>query len=287
MANADLRPMTLGEVLDRMFRLYKDRFWLFTGIMCFPFLLLFCVNVGLVWGARLPVAAVNSGAPPQLPSATTVFAGMGGGLLVIAITFVVTGIGQAATIFAVSDLYLARPTSIRSAFKQVRGHILQVMGVIFLTGLIVGAGCILLVVPGIILACRTAVAVPAAMLEDATGGTAISRSMDLTKGFAMQVFLIFLLSFALSLGVSLVFQMPFTIMSVIPRPHILPFGVMVLQQALAFIGQVLIAPIASIAFCLMYYNLRVRKEGFDLEHLMTSLETGSVGGSATGTVMPA
>jgi hypothetical protein len=209
-------------------------------------------------------------------------------LLVLAVTFVVTGIGQAATIFAVSDLYLGRPTSIRAAFGQVRGHIFQVLGVIFLTGLIVGVGCIFLLIPGIILACRTGVAVPSAMLEDSWGGTAIGRSMELTKGFAMQIFLIFLLAWALGFGVSLVFGMPFTIMAAIPRPHILPLSMVMLQDVANFVAQVLVAPVGAIAFCLMYYNLRVRKEGFDLEHLMASLETGSTaGGSAANTAMPA
>ena len=32
-------------------------------------------------------------------------------------------------------------------------------------------------------------------------------------------------------------------------------------------------PIGTIAFSLMYYNLRVRKEAFDIQHLVASLGT--------------
>ena len=35
----DLRPLTLGELLDRSFSLYRHHFWLFVGIMALPSLL--------------------------------------------------------------------------------------------------------------------------------------------------------------------------------------------------------------------------------------------------------
>src|SRR5487761_177566 len=289
MANADLRPMTLGEVLDRTFRLYKSEFWLFVGIMSLPFLVLF--NVSIAWLTRSQIAAVGAGGAPQAPPAihpATIFAGIGVALLVVVLSFILTGVGQAATIFAVSDLYLGRPVGIRGSFRQVRGHVLQVLGVIFLVGLLVGAGLILLIIPGIILACRTGVAVPAAMLEDEGPATAIGRSMKLTKGFAMDMFLIFLLTWVLAIAAAVILQLPFTLMAATPHPHVLPFGLMVLQYVTTFISQVLIAPVGAIAFSLMYYNLRVRKEAFDLQHLMTLMGIGAAPSApAPGTVSPA
>ena len=47
----DLRPLTLGELLDRSFSLYRRHFWLFVGIMALPSLL------GLAFG--LLVALFN------------------------------------------------------------------------------------------------------------------------------------------------------------------------------------------------------------------------------------
>jgi len=32
----ELRPLTLGELLDRTFQLYRNYFWLFVGIMAIP-----------------------------------------------------------------------------------------------------------------------------------------------------------------------------------------------------------------------------------------------------------
>lgn len=286
MTNPDLRPMTLGEVLDRTFRLYKSHFLLFTGIMALPFLLLFVFNVFLEWFTRSERAIGRVGGPAHADPATAILVGAGAGILVLFLTFILSGIGQAATIFTVSDVYLNRPVSVRGAFAHVRGHIASALGTIFLTGLMVGAGMLLLFIPGIILACRTGVAVPAAMLEDDSPGSAISRSMDLTRGFSMQMFLIFLLTWVLAFGAAFLIAIPFGILAVTPRPHVLPLGVVVLQHALNFLEQVLIAPIGAIAFSLMYYNLRVRKEAFDLEHLMGTWGQGaSSGGAAAGTVL--
>jgi hypothetical protein len=100
-------------------------------------------------------------------------------MFLILISFIVTGVGQAATIFAVSDIYLGKMATIRNSFQQIRGHILQALGTIFIVALAVGAGFICLVIPGIVIGCRTSVAIPAAMLEDLGAGAAFSRSMEL------------------------------------------------------------------------------------------------------------
>jgi hypothetical protein len=269
MATADLRPMSLGEVLDRTFTLYKQNFWLFAGIMCVPMLLLFIAQVGIAgFGFVARTAGRAPGAAVGL--AFSVLAGM---MVILLVYLVMIGVAQAATIFAVSDLYLGRTPTIREAFGKVRGKILRTIGVILLAGLIVVVGLIALVIPGIILMCRTGVAVPAAMLEDKYAGEAVSRSMDLTKGYAMQMFLIFLLTWVLAIVAMMVFQYPFMILTAMQaaRHHAVPFAYLMLQYLASFVSSVLVGPIATIAFSLMYYNLRVRKEAFDLQHLIASL----------------
>ena len=36
METADLRPLSLGELLDRTFTIYRSHFWVFVGIMAIP-----------------------------------------------------------------------------------------------------------------------------------------------------------------------------------------------------------------------------------------------------------
>lgn len=304
MAAADLRPMSLGEVLDRTFTLYKSHFWLFAGIMSLPLLLVFLVQVGATaFRATAPAAA-----QPVAPSAAMVARTLGTGLAVLVVYFAIYAIAQAATIFAVSDLYLGRIATVRASFVSVRGKALRAIGVVFLVLLMVGAAFVVVIVfgsvliavipglvgsrlilliivpvfialmiPAFILLIRTAIAVPAAMLEDKSAAAAIGRSMDLTKGFATEMFLIFLLVFVLSLVASVVLQYPFIFLTMraVMEHRVVSFPLLVLQHLANFVSSVIVGPIGTIAFCLMYYNLRVRKEAFDLQHLIASLPAGS------------
>ena len=56
------------------------------------------------------------------------------------------------------------------------------MRVSLLAGLGVGAGLLLLVVPGLVLTTRWAVAVPVGMLEDGTARNALRRSREIVRG---------------------------------------------------------------------------------------------------------
>lgn len=270
MTEVDLRPMSIGEVLDRTFTLYKNQFWLFVGITSLPFLVLFCFRVGL---AALQSGQLKLGGGNTADSLTVILSAVGGAAVMLILYFFLIGATQAATIFAVSDLYLGRETSVRGAYRQVGTKVFRVLLVIFLVGLATGVGFILLIVPGFILMCRTAVSVPVSMLEDRGAVPSIERSMQLTKDFGMQIFLIFLLMYALSIAATMVFQMPFMILEVmsVVKNHTASFGILFLQNLGTFLTEVLVTPVGTIAFSLMYYNLRVRKEAFDVQHLMASM----------------
>jgi hypothetical protein len=276
-ADVDLRPMTLGEVLDRTFTLYKKHFWLFVGIMSLPLLLLLAFQVGAV---LLGIGAVEVGKNVPLgpgAAAGVLTAAIAGVIIFVILYLVMFGAAEAATVFAVSDLYLGRVATIRGSFAKVRGRILRALGVILLTGLIVFVGLIALIIPGVILLCRTSVSVPVSMLEDESPSAAISRSMELTKGFGWSMFLILFLVWTLSIVATIMFQYPLMFLALMSAAnrHSTPIYLLVLQDLSSFVSSALVGPVGTIALSLMYYNLRVRKEAFDLQHLMSSLNSGS------------
>lgn len=278
MADVTLRPMTLGQVLDTTFSLYKRNFWLFVGITSIPFLAVLILQVG--------AAALQLSRPSPQPASPALASGaIVGGIVFLLVYFLLAGAAQAATIFAVSDLYLGRAATVRGSFRKVGGKAFRVILVLLLVGLTVGVGFLLLIIPGIILFCRTAVAVPASMLEDTKAVGSIERSMQLTKGFAMQIFLIFLLVWVLSYLALLIFQVPFAYLqgATAQARQTLVFGMLALQHLSSFLSNVLVGPIGTIAFSLMYYNLRVRKEAFDIQHLMNSLPASPSQGAAATT----
>jgi hypothetical protein len=269
MAATDLRPMTLGEVLDRTFTLYRERFLLFVGIVALPDLLLLVFK----FGALLLENGNLKGLRPGEPSPALIGGILASAGLLIVLTFILVGIAQAATIWAVSEIYLGRPASVRSAYSNSAGRVLAVLGTIFLVGLATGVGFIFLIIPGIYVACRLAVTIPVVMVEQESPVAAMERSWQLTEDNAGQMFLLLLLVFVISYAVNMVFQFPvifFTIAATIAK-HPLSMGVTVYSYIAEFIGQVLAGPIGTISASLMYYNLRVRKEGFDIQHLFSSL----------------
>jgi hypothetical protein len=274
MAAMDLRPMTLGEVLDRTFSLYKENFLLFAGIVAIPYLIV--VVFSLLYTGSMMAPAVTPGTAVSPIMAMQILGDLLMTLVLFAlVSLVVFASAQAATVIAVSDLYLGRKPGLAQSFARVRGRILPVLLVMILIYMMCGVGMLFFVVPGIWLLCRTAVAVPAATLEDTGVGGAISRSFQLTQGSAAQIFTVYVLLFFLVLLSMFIFQFPFLVAAGSPmKPHALSLGMQILQGVASWVSGVIVWPIGTIAFSLIYYNQRVRKEAFDLEKMMASLENG-------------
>jgi hypothetical protein len=262
--------MSLGEVLDRTFTLYREHFLMFVGITALPYLLLLLFN----FSTLLLRVGVDHHRSPTFISPGMVggfIAGAFGGLFLFLLAI---GVAHAATVAAVSDLYLGRETNVRSAYGRAKSSFVAVIVVMVLTFLAVGVGALFLIIPGIYLACRLAVSVPATIVEQDSAVASMERSMELTKGFAGQVFLLLLLVGVIEMVVGGILQMPaavFTMMAVVAK-HEPSMAVTVYTYISQFLSQVLVGPIGTISASLMYYNLRVRKEGFDIQHLMNSLD---------------
>jgi hypothetical protein len=284
MATLDLRPLTLGELLDRTFFLYRRHFSLFVGIAAIPYFFFFVVNLAT---ALIPLSA-QAVAPGHTQPPGFAGAAYGGGLFAL-LAFFVGGVAFlfsiGATVYAVSEIYTGRQISIGESFRRVRGKTGTIFGVLFLSGLILGVGFIALIIPGIYLLCRICVATPAALLEDLGPSDSIRRSFNLTKNFAGRAFMIYLLYFAMIWGIVAVFQFPFMFLLAVSAKQ-LQYRIIltVLTQLGNFIGSVLVAPVSTIGFALFYYDLRVRKEAFDLQMMMQAIGADPMPPPITGGV---
>jgi hypothetical protein len=258
-----LRPLTTGELLDRTFSLYRSHFALFLGIFALPHLCVLAFQC-------LALAFQSPGNQVRNVLTAAIFSVLAGLL-----SIVVIAASQAATVVAVSNVYLDRPASVMDSFSKVK-H--QIGGVIWLSakvGFLVGLACIALIVPGLLLAVRWSLAVPAKVLEDKSSGEAMSRSSELTLGNRGRVFVIWFLFVILSIGVSMLLQWPIQIAAGVGGLTALQHaavGWRVASLVATFISQCLVGPLATIAFSLVYYDERVRKEAFDLQLMMTTLD---------------
>src|SRR5690242_7665459 len=271
MADLDLRPLSLGEILDRTFSIYRKNFLLFAGITAIPQLLVLALGLAQTLFMTVPAAQRNVPAEQLLagPSGNLVAFGLIGGLVGVVVYLVAYLFAQGGTVFAVSELYLGRTTTIGASLGRMRGQLLSLFGVILLNGFAVGFGFILLIIPGIYVACRLLTCVPAALLEDLGPRSSLERSWGLTKDYAGRAFVINLLYFVLAYAAAFLFTLPFGVAIALSakNPEALRLWT-ALSHVGEFVGEVLVSPILTIATAVFYYDLRVRKEAFDLQFMM-------------------
>jgi hypothetical protein len=209
---------------------------------------------------------------------------------------------HAATVSAVSAIYLGEETSMGKVFGAVKSHWLRYCLIALWQSWSAGWIFVLLIVPvvvmarlgiknlnglaavlvffaigslvyGVIAYIRNSLAVPASVMEDLKVRAAMRRSKQLVAGRKGRIFLLLLLLFALYC-VAGALQLPFAILLLRSRSaeHIVG---QVISLLVAFLCSSLIGPVASIALCLFYIDERVRREAFDIEFLMDSNSRGA------------
>ena len=294
----DLRPLAVGEILDRVLSIYRSHFWLLVGLSAasagvslgVAVLRLILTYFSKITIGSISYSFVNAG-----------FAFVQGGLYLIAYSLTV-----AATTAAVNSIYLGEPTSLGSALPTARRLWLRCIGVAFWQGwsatwafvllmvpllavltipamrgssgaifliLLEGLGFLAGIVYGVIAYLRNSLAIPAAVIEDLGVRAAMRRSKDLATGRIGRIFLLLLLVYALSL-VTAVIQLPMVfVMARSPTTeHYMLQGI---TLAVSFVSTSLVGPVAAIGFCLFYFDERVRREGFDIEILLRGVSAAS------------
>jgi hypothetical protein len=254
-----LRPMSTAELLDQTFYLYRTRFTLFVGIVAVPHLVMLAFQL-----ASLTMPTATKGAP------RVIWAIVAGVIYLIALAA-----AQAATVIAVSRVHLEQPVTIGSALSAIKGRLIQIALIMLAVWIAVGVGLVFLIVPGIILGLMWSLVIPVAVLEDQGLSGATSRSAALTKGNRGRIFIIVFLFIVLVYLVTIVVQLPiFALLTASHpvNPHTVPIWFSVFSDAASFVSNCLVAPLLTIALSLLYYDERVRREGFDLQHMISSLE---------------
>jgi len=309
----ELRPLSLGELLDRAFTLYRRNFWLFVGIMGIPSCVFIPMNFYMFRSMGSPLAVFD----PKAQAA--VFGGAYFAFIILFSILYLVALGAAA--HAVADAYLGRSSTIRGSYARMRGRFWRLVGVIFNVGIRVYGFMILsLLVPvftgtflmaliargnpafavvggismvvlmfgglglGVWFAMRYSVSIPAMLLEDVTGRAAIRRSIELSRGRRGHLFLALMLAGVMSYVGMIVFQGPFYVaFAFMAIKGSLPTLLIFAMSVSGAIGGAITGPLLMIVLVLCYYDLRIRKEGFDLSFMIAS----RVNPSPSGTVNPA
>jgi len=253
-----LRPLSLGALLDETFIIYRRNFLLFAGISAIPNLALLALQLA---GSSI------IGAEP-----TGFIAGLAGLSSWVATLFV-SSIVTAATTIGVSDIYLDIPTSMAACFSRIAPKAVRVSYVSFIVGLIVGLGALLCVIPGIYWAGVYGIAIPAVVLESITGNESLARSRALTEGSVGRVIIVYFLTSIFTVAMVLALNAAATALGSTASHGTGVITREVLQQIFAALAEILFGPVTAIALTLVYYDQRVRKEAFDIEHMMSLMTT--------------
>jgi hypothetical protein len=265
-----LRPLSISELLDRTFYLYRNHFLVFVGITAIPQL--------AVLALRLAAAATMVGRPLGATNPAAILAGI--------CSYIAIEISAAAITIAVSRYHLDQPVGIGSAFSLAKSSMLRVILITLAIGIAATIGLVFLIIPGVYLFLMWSLAVPVTVLEGGGLNVSTTRSKHLTKDSRGRIFVIYLLFLVLAWIVSLIFQIPLgVVIGVMRRGNVV--GMLPMIQAVAaagtFFSTSLVGPLATIAITLIYYDQRVRKEGFDLQLMMANLQGNTqAAAAATG-----
>lgn len=151
----------------------------------------------------------------------------------------------------VYDLEQRRGISFSSAFKKCFNRLLSVLTLSLLVEIIVTAGMLAFVIPGIYLMCRLSVVEHAAAIEEKGAIESIKRSWDVTRGKELRTFSILLVPGLFFLVVSFIYAL-FILLS----PNLFPFPIV----RIISIGIVLAFTLALPVIATTYYYLELTEQ---------------------------
>jgi hypothetical protein len=260
---AAYRARSATELIDATFQLLRRNFAQFYTL------------AALLW---VPLAIIPRLLAPNLQPGTPVDAPAVGASFFISfgvfflLFIVLSAIFQTAMFYASSDAYLGRPVDTADVLKRgVRQAGLMAYGY-FAQSLCIGLAFLLLIIPSIYVGLAL-FAVPCVIaIEHVDVGTALSRSWELSKGLKGHICLtLFLAGVIYGVGALIVGLVANLVAGGLGH-------VTILSQTVNALGTSLLVPVPPLALTLLYYDARIRKEGYDIE-----LMAQQVGGSAATT----
>jgi hypothetical protein len=243
MTELGLRPRSATELVDAAFQLYKRE----------P--LQFIVALGIIYVPWMIVSALlGLDSPAELTQLGAAMIAAFGGILVYTLASGVTTVLGA-------DVYFGRQPNIGRAYALVGKRLFPLLVTMLASSLAIGLGFVFLILPALYMIARYFAVVQLVLLEGLGANASLRRTAELSKGHKRHILntlgLVALVNIAIGIGLNMMTTM---IPSIIVR--------LVLQT----IVSTLVYPMFGITATLLYYDVRIRKEGFDIEYLANSFE---------------
>lgn len=260
-----LRPLRIGEILDVAINIYRaNARTLVASVAVFVVplqILQILIRSSALTATTDPFRLSRAGEVSQVNS--DFWLSMAG-TLVGAVVLGVGGLLATAACFkAVSDTYLGRTptrrTSVQFALKRLRPVLWLTAIIYFFSSL----AAVPLLLPGVWLWVSWVVATPALLLEDVRGVRALGRSFKLVRRRWWPTFA----TYGLSLLLGTIVQSFFggIVLAVLFFARDSEMLNLIVGGIVGIAGSLLVVPFTAAVITTIYIDLRVRKEGFDLE----------------------
>ena len=256
-------PFRIGTCLSKALSVYFANFVSFTamGLLVlvpgFMVLMMFFGNLLAGLGPDLLTAEGRLHATPM-----TMIGFLAAFIAVLALQYLLIG----TVVYGTLQYLQGNTPPAAAALAQGLKRIVPLIGLAALTTVLVGAGLLLLVVPGVIIALMLCVAVPVLMVEGPGILASLSRSRALTKGLRWQLLGLFLVAIAGCVAVIALVSLPFDFL--LPQEGAIVLAGAIIETAVQLFTTVFITVLVAVA----YHELRVAKDGVSTAQLAAAFD---------------
>jgi hypothetical protein len=237
MTSIALRPRSGTELLDAAFQFWRANFQLLCTVVAAAF---------------VPIVGFEMLAAADPGNVLFAFlARIGGGVF--------ESLATAAVIVVVSERYMGRDLTAREALERVWARIGTIFATSIIYGLMVAIGILFFVAPGLYFACKYFAMMPSVVIEGYNSSTSQKRSATLTNGSKWRVLGLIIVAW-------IIYFILLAFASGIVQATTRGLTGIVLTRLLV----VPIYPFLGILITLLYYDLRIRNEGLDLDLMMAN-----------------
>jgi hypothetical protein len=181
------------------------------------------------------------------------------------ITGVFSIVSTAAVVVVISDSYLGREISIVSAVQRVIGRFWSVFGAALLQSLFTAIGLIFFIIPGFLCVAWFFAGTVVVVVEGKTAWASLMRSRQLAAGSVGRILGVLFLTGIILATIEII------ILFLLGIAGVFVHASTALTTLGGNISSLLTYPFFTVVITLLYYDLRIRKEGFDLEMMATEL----------------
>lgn len=289
-ATSHLRPLNIGRLLDQAVRMYRQNFLKFIGIIAIvqvPVMLLQMI-VSLFTFADLFSVLENAGPTPDPADifGPSYFTGIGASFVIGILSFLlVQGVATAALTKAISQSYLGEGIGITESYRRIGQSWLPLIGTLLLGIILTLALVVWFIIPCIGWLTGLGMLIffglviyplipPVVVLEKQTAMAAFRRAWDLARRrfWWVLLFVVILTIFAQLIITAPVSLITFMLQLTIGEPSSLFVTQTIVQSIAGLVFSLIYLPLQLTAITLMYFDLRIRTEGFDLDVLSATVK---------------